>query len=352
MEALCAEIEHGAGAVVLLEEALATETAVLALARALESQPEWSDLPVHVFVADPECPIPGLARLLDLSTGRSLIVLERPVRPATLVSLMGAALRNRDRQYRLQAFIEDLRTARKTAEKASAAKSEFLAVMSHELRTPLNAVIGYGDLLVSETAGPVNAAQRQFVERIKASAWHLLGLIEDILTFSRAEAGKETVHRVRLDAGALARDAVSLLEPRAAAKGLALRVTVPDAPIEIDTDAKMLRQILLNLLSNAVKFTDEGEVELRLELAEAGRFVASVRDTGIGIAPEDQARAFEPFEQVDASMTRRQQGTGLGLGVSRQLARLLGGELTCESELGLGSTFTLTLRPSTGTPPQ
>ncbi|MBA3969737.1 MAG: two-component system sensor histidine kinase/response regulator, partial [Gemmatimonadetes bacterium] len=175
------------------------------------------------------------------------------------------------------------------------------------------------------------------------SAWHLLGLIEDILTFSRLEAGKEEVVVETVDAGDLAQDTAAVVEPLVTNKKLALRVRVPEGRISIDTDARKLRQILLNLLSNAVKFTDAGEVVLVLEPEAEGGAVFRVQDTGGGIAPKHLETIFRAFEQVDPSLTRRQQGTGLGLGVSRKLAHLLGGELSVESEVGVGSTFTLRL---------
>lgn len=240
----------------------------------------------------------------------------------------------------------DLGRARREAEAANRGKSEFLAVMSHELRTPLNAIIGFSDLLVGGISGPLAETPKRQVERIGTSAWHLLGLIDDILAYARIEAGKEELRLEPVSAADLARDAATVVEPLAAKKGLALRVGVPEDRIVIDTDAQKVRQILLNLMSNAIKFTDEGEVALRLEPAPDGGVVFQVRDTGSGIAPQHLETIFEAFEQVDPSLTRREQGTGLGLGVSRRLALLLGGELSVASELGVGSIFTLRLPQS------
>jgi PAS domain S-box-containing protein len=244
---------------------------------------------------------------------------------------------------------EEADAARAAADDASRAKSRFLAVMSHELRTPLNAILGYGDLLDAEVAGPINTGQRQHLHRIQQSALHLLDLINKLLSFSRIEAGKEEVSLESVDLAELARDAVALVEPQAARQGLELRIMIPDIAIEVETDPGKVRQILLNLLSNAVKFTEAGEVEFRM-LVEAEAVSFLVRDTGPGIPAEEQQRIFEAFTQGDGTRTRKKGGTGLGLSVSRELARLLGGEIGLESEPSAGSSFTvrLPLRPRVG----
>jgi signal transduction histidine kinase/CHASE3 domain sensor protein len=223
---------------------------------------------------------------------------------------------------------------------ASEAKSTFLATMSHELRTPLNAIIGYQSLLKEGIDGSLNESQLVQLSRIRAGADHLLSLIDEILTYSRVEAGKEVVRLDEAELRPIVDDAVTMVTPLAKAKRLNVRVDVPDA--RLVTDAGKLRQILVNILSNAVKFTDRGEITLRARLnGDEARF--SVSDTGLGIATENQQRIFEPFWQVEQSSTRRAGGTGLGLTVSRSLARLLGGEVSVESKLGDGSIFTLTL---------
>jgi signal transduction histidine kinase len=233
----------------------------------------------------------------------------------------------------------ELRDALERAESASQAKSDFMAAMSHELRTPLGAILGYADLLSTEIVGPLSDLQKQHMGRVKAGAQHLLGIIEEILTFSRVEAGREPVHPEAVDPAAIAADAVALVEVQARQKGLALRVVLGDAPAEVVTDPGKLRQILVNLLGNAVKFTEQGEVELRV-WAEPEHVCFQVTDTGPGIPPEFVDRVFEPFTQVDSAHTRAKGGTGLGLPVSRRLARLLGGDLTVATTLGEGSRFT------------
>jgi PAS domain S-box-containing protein len=237
---------------------------------------------------------------------------------------------------------EELIAAKEAAEQASLAKSQFLTVMSHELRTPLNAIIGYEDLLEAEISGPLNETQMAHLVRIKGGAKQLLELINQILSLARIEAGREEVIHETVDLCELADDARALMEALAAQKGLTLRTTLPAGRLEIETDAGKVRQILLNLLGNAAKFTDEGEIELSLA-RQGGTVVFRVRDTGPGIPEEYQDRVFEPFVQVDLSQTRRHGGTGLGLAVSRELARLLGGDLVVESAPGEGSTFILSL---------
>ena len=225
---------------------------------------------------------------------------------------------------------------------ANAAKGEFLAVMSHELRTPLNAIIGYADLLDAGVAGDLNAPQREQLGRIRVGSKHLLRLIEEVLLFSRLEAGREELHREGLDLGALAREAAALVEPLAREKGLGFRVEVPEQPVQVVTDAGKVHQIVLNLLSNAVKFTDDGEVAVSLSAVD-GHALLQVRDTGIGIASENLERIWDAFSQVEQAPTRRVGGTGLGLSVTRNLARLLGGDVAVESVPGRGSAFTLRL---------
>jgi signal transduction histidine kinase/CHASE3 domain sensor protein len=223
---------------------------------------------------------------------------------------------------------------------ASEAKSAFLATMSHELRTPLNAIIGYQSLLKEGIDGPLSDAQLAHLNRIRASADHLLSLIDEVLTFSRVEAGKEVVQREDVSLRSVIDQAITMITPLAEVKGLTVRVEGDDP--QLFTDGGKVRQILLNLLSNAIKFTDSGEVVIRSR-AYQETVEVSVADTGIGIAAENLERIFDPFWQVEQRSTRKVGGTGLGLSVSRTLAQLVGGDIRVESEPGKGSTFTLTL---------
>jgi signal transduction histidine kinase len=225
---------------------------------------------------------------------------------------------------------------------ANAAKATFLATMSHELRTPLNAVIGYSELLTGEVTGMLNAQQQQHVRRIDAAARHLLGLIESILTFARLEAGKEQVMITDIDPAEVTESVVNLIEPMANAKPLTIQLRIPPDLPSIPTDEAKLRQILLNLLSNAIKFTHHGGITLGVA-ADSNAMCWTVADSGIGISPADLDRIFEPFGQVNDRHADRTPGTGLGLSVSRQLARLLGGDVAVTSALDQGSEFTLRL---------
>ena len=238
---------------------------------------------------------------------------------------------------------QDAAAAQAAAEAASRAKSEFLAVMSHELRTPLNAITGYIDLIEMGIHGPVTPEQRADLARMQRSQRHLMGLINGVLNYSRLEAG--AVHYEVQDVaieGVLA-TCEAIVAPQISAKRLAMDFGGCDPTLKVRADAEKLQQIVLNLLSNAVKFTDPGGL---ITLACTPRLEAvaiSVSDTGHGIAADQLERIFEPFVQVDAGFTRTHEGVGLGLAISRELARGMGSDLTVESTPGASSTFTLLL---------
>jgi protein-histidine pros-kinase len=231
--------------------------------------------------------------------------------------------------------------------KANQAKDSFLAMMSHELRTPLNAIIGFTGTLLMKLPGPLNAEQEKQLRTVQAGGRHLLALINDLLDLAKIEAGKVELHLEPTDCRAVVEEVATALRPQAAARSLALDVTLPAGDLIIQTDRRALSQILLNLASNAIKFTDAGGVSLAVTQPGDGTHQLtefSVTDTGIGILPEDQARLFEAFSRLDFPSRRRQEGTGLGLHLSQQLAGLLGGHVVCRSEHGKGSTFTLVLK--------
>ncbi len=281
-----------------------------------------------------------LAFVTNRSIGRDVIGQQQ-----TQVQLEHQAKQLEDQALELEQAMEQLREtttqaeeARDAAEVANRAKNDFLAVMSHELRTPLNAIVGYAELLHDGVAGPVNETQREQLDRVQLSARHLVELVDEILSFSRIEGSQENVRPAAVDLAQVTREAGALVEPVAVAKGLHFTVSAPNEPVTFTTDAAKVRQVLVNLLSNAIKFTDEGEIVLASR-AEDGRVVFEVKDTGIGIAAEHQERVFETFWQVDQTATRKAGGAGLGLSVSRRLARALGGDLTVESAIGKGSRF-------------
>ncbi len=229
------------------------------------------------------------------------------------------------------------------AEKANRVKGEFLAAMSHELRTPLNAIGGYAQLMEMGIGGTVTTEQRLHLERIRRSQQHLLGIINDILNFSRIEAGQLEYNYApvplceTLDAGA------AMIEPQAREKGIRLIIGPCPPGVSARADRIKLEQVILNLLSNAMKFTSSGgEIELSAGVLESNVWI-SVRDTGIGVSAADLDRIFAPFMQVGRSLASPKEGTGLGLAISRDLARAMNGDLVAQSEEGVGSTFTLTL---------
>lgn len=229
-------------------------------------------------------------------------------------------------------------------ERSDRLKSEFLASMSHELRSPLHTIIGFAELLIEELEGPLNDKQKRFVSNIHQDSRHLLALINDLLDLAKIEAGKRELQLEEVDAARVLEEVAAALQPQADRKLLPLRVDIACRNPLLQTDARMLRQILLNLGSNAVKFTDSGSVLMRLddgpaEAAAGLRF--QVIDTGIGIRAEDQHQLFDAFTRLADTPRREREGTGLGLHLSRKLAELLGAEIGLDSQPGVGSTFTL-----------
>jgi two-component system, chemotaxis family, CheB/CheR fusion protein len=242
---------------------------------------------------------------------------------------------------------ESLRRAKASAEQAAEAKGQFLATMSHELRTPLTAVIGISDLLETGVLGPMTEAQQTHLGQVKTAAWHLVAIIEEVLTLSRLEAGRTSLRRGTVDVAEIAREVVAMARFSAGEKDLTLDLQDADRPVFIYSDAGKIRQITTNLVGNAVKFTEKGGIVVRVADVE-DHVEVQVRDTGPGIPHSQQEAIFEPFVQGDSSMTREKGGSGLGLAVSRRLARALGGEIVLETEPGNGSSFTLRIPHATG----
>jgi signal transduction histidine kinase len=244
--------------------------------------------------------------------------------------------------------IENARLHRE-ARQASEAKSEFLAAMSHEFRTPLTAVMAFAELLVDGIPEPITGVPRRHAEQILGAAKHMAQLVDQVLTLTRLEAGRERVQPEGADLGALARETAALVEPLARQKGLGFVVDVPEHGPVVRTDPNKVRQVLFNLLGNAVKFTERGEIRLELR-AEGGRVALEVCDTGEGIPEGQLERIWEPFWQAERGGAGRPVGTGLGLGIVRRLVRLLGGEIRAQSEPGRGTTFVVELSAADGEP--
>ena len=312
------------------------------------------------------------AGLIDTAFGSALLVVTLVVVLVGFVARQAVALHAFDTERtRLHAAERAARAdaeaarlgaerARRAADEANQAKSAFLATMSHEIRTPINAQIGYAQLMELGIAGPVTEQQREYLARLTASSEHLRMLVDDVLDLAKIDAGGMSVAREPGYTGPLLATALDLVRPQAGERRIRLvGAWGGDAGEPFVGDEHRVRQILVNLLSNAVKFTEPGgtvtvasgvrdEPPPDTELRGGGRCTfARVTDTGIGIPPEEQTRIFDPFHQVDRGHTRRQGGTGLGLPISRRLARLMGGDLTVESRPGAGSTFTLWL-PAAG----
>jgi PAS domain S-box-containing protein len=228
------------------------------------------------------------------------------------------------------------------AREESEAKSRFLATMSHELRTPLNSVLGFAQLLQQESFGELNERQQRYVDHILSGGRHLLELINDVLDLSKVQSGRMELKPVELAVAQVLREAKAKAQPLAAERGLVLRVQAAPG-LQIRADRRRLDQVLWNLLSNAIRFTPEGGTVTLRSRTDADQVVIDVIDTGLGIAPEMHDRIFEEFTQVDSGSRRAQDGTGLGLALTRSLLKLMGGTISVESELGKGSTFSARL---------
>jgi protein-histidine pros-kinase len=238
----------------------------------------------------------------------------------------------------------ELRLKNIDLERASRAKDRFLATMSHELRTPLNAIIGFTGALLMRLPGPLTQKQEHQLGTVQSSAKHLLSLINDLLDLARIEAGDIEIEMAPTSCISVIEEIAGGLRPLAEAKELELLLMLPPKDVILQVNQRALSQILINLANNAIKFTDRGQVLISLTQRHEAAHAAielSVSDTGCGIRPEDQARLFQAFTQLESTPAHRCEGTGLGLYLSQRLAGLMGARITCESELGRGSRFTV-----------
>jgi PAS domain S-box-containing protein len=258
-------------------------------------------------------------------------------------TLVSSAIRDISERKR---FERALKEKNLELENANLAKDRFLATMSHELRTPLNAIIGFTGTLLMKLPGPINADQEKQLQTVRVSARHLLALINDLLDLAKIEAGKVELRLEAVRCQEVIDESVSALRTLAESKGLSMDVAAPTAALVVQVDRRALSQIVLNLLNNAIKFTEHGGVRITLcrQVVDGKHMIElDVEDTGVGIRLADQERLFSAFTQVDSAVRRGQEGTGLGLHLSQKLAGLLGGTISCRSEYGKGSTFTLQL---------
>jgi signal transduction histidine kinase len=228
-------------------------------------------------------------------------------------------------------------------EAASRNKSEFLANMSHEIRTPLNAIIGFSEVLLAEMFGKINEKQRSYLDDVVSSGKHLLALINDMLDLAKVEAGYSELERSEFAFAEIVESTVILVRERAVRSGVRLVADVSPALVRVVADQRKVKQVMLNLLINAVKFTPEGGSVTVSARRNADVVEVAVRDTGVGIAPEDRAWIFEEFQQARSYPGRSTEGTGLGLTLSKRFVELHGGRIWVESDLGKGSVFTFTL---------
>ena len=351
MEDVCRLITSDEAAVLVLAEEALDEPSRRKLFDSLNNQPSWSDVPIVLLTGEGELSDALPRALSGVAVKGNVTLLERPVRVATLMTVIRSAQRARQRQLDVRDLVQSERAARHLAEEANSAKSQFLATMSHELRTPLNAIAGYTQLLSLGVRGEVTADQRADLERIDRSQRHLLSLINDILNFAKIEAGHVAVEQVPIDICRVLEGLEELIQPQLREKDLRFTVIHAEEAVAI-ADSDKVRQVLLNLLSNAIKFTPAGgHIEVECIVSES-EVAITVSDNGVGI-PQDKIQAvFEPFVQVGRDFSTSHGGTGLGLSIIRDLARRMGGDLTLESELGERSAFTLTLKRHTGSLPE
>ncbi|MDQ3364541.1 MAG: HAMP domain-containing histidine kinase [Myxococcota bacterium] len=335
-------LPHGAGAVLLTEESIGP-AAASDLLEVLRAQPSWSDLPVVLLLASDDGGAPGVSSYVtSLRLGANVTLLQRPLQALTLITAMQASLRARSRQHQVRDLLVRERVAREQAEASIRIKDEFLATVSHELRAPLGAILLWSQLLASgRLAEP---ERRNAVHAITVSAQAQSLLVEDLLDVSRMLMGKLRLDVQPSTLATIVEAAIDVVRPTAAAKDVRLEIDVAHDDRRVLVDPDRLQQVFWNLLSNAIKFTPAGGlVELRLESA-AGHASITIRDSGIGIAPDLLLHVFEPFRQGHPEAAQRHGGLGLGLSIVQRLVELHGGSVGVTSDgAGRGATFVVRL---------
>ena len=339
---LCKEIAIGVGAVMIGRDVLTAKNLAPFL-EALAQQKSWSHIPVVVILKDGE-QLSTIDPVFErLEPYANVTLLESPVHMSTLVSTVRAAVAHRRRQYQQRDLMDELERSRREAVEANRAKGDFLANVSHEIRTPLGAVIGFSELLMDEAC---SGREREiYMKTVRRNGQMLSALINDLLDLAKVEAGRIELECIDFSLGVLLSELISEFAPQAAAKGLALvldRQHVRDDVL--CADPLRLKQIFGNVVGNAIKFTSYGSVQVRVDVHDSVLSI-EVEDTGIGISSAQATRLFQPFTQADTSSTRRYGGTGLGLTLSRKLARAMGGDLRLKWSIpGGGSCFEILLQ--------
>lgn len=341
---LLSQIAIGAGTLIIAKEILIGSN-LEKLIETLNAQESWSDLPVIVLASTGDLTEANTQAIQMLRKIRNTTILERPVRIATLMSILDSALANRKRQYEVRDLVNELVEARKDAEHANQSKSAFLANMSHEIRTPLGIILGFTEFALDSEAQ--DSEIKTYVKAIQKNGRILLEIVNDILDLAKVESGHITTENIESNTAEIFNDVISSFHAVASKKNVHVQLNVKkDLPARIVTDPTRVRQILANVLGNAVKFTSKGQVLCDVDYSELENenilFKATITDTGMGISESQIIKLFKPFSQADSSMARKFGGTGLGLVLSKKLAQNLGGDLKLiKTVQGVGSTFEL-----------
>jgi signal transduction histidine kinase/ActR/RegA family two-component response regulator len=338
LAALCAELEAGAGVVVMPEEAVLSQQ-YGCLTAWLARQPPWSDLPL-LLLARPGADSAAMAQAMD-KLG-NVTVLERPTRVSALVSAVRAALRARQRQYQIREHLAEHARKEQALREADRRKDEFLAVLAHELRNPLAPI--RNSLHILRLTGPQDSPSEHVAEMMERQVNHMVRLVDDLLEVSRISRGKIELRKEMLEVAAVVRSAVETSRPLIEGGGHRLSFEIPAEPITLEGDLVRLTQVVANLLNNAAKYSDAGGQIWLAVRRDANQVVISVRDAGVGIPPDMVARVFDLFMQVDRQPSRVQGGLGIGLTLVKNLVELHGGSVEARSEgVGRGSEFVVRL---------